>query len=126
MLNVRIIDDILSIDDHGGVQAEDSGNVTVTDQQWHHFAIVRSGLSLIAYLDGEQHMETSLQEVLAMDNVSIGVRDRDGTQDDYLPGKVDEFSIYAEALDIDKIRFLMEHLVFAVEKASNPDPVDQA
>jgi hypothetical protein len=86
MVNVRIIDDILSIDDHGGVQAEDSGNVTVTDQQWHHFAIVRSGKALIAYLDGEQHMETSLQEVLAMDNVSIGVRDRDGTQDDYLPG----------------------------------------
>lgn len=85
MLNVRIIDDILSIDDHGGVQTEDSGNVIVADQQWHHFAIVRSGLSLIAYLDGEQHLETSLEEVLAMDNVSIGVRDRDGEQDDYLP-----------------------------------------
>ena len=126
MVNVRIIDDILSIDDHGGVQAEDSGNVIVTDQQWHHFAIVRSGKALIAYLDGEQHMETSLQDVVAMDNVSIGVRDRDGTQDDYLPGKVDEFSIYAEALDIDKIRFLMEHLDFAVEKASNPDPADKA
>jgi hypothetical protein len=126
MINVRIIDDILSIDDHGGVQAEDSGNVTVTDQQWHHFAIVRGGKALIAYLDGEQHMETSLQDVVVMDNVSIGVRDRDGTQDDYLPGKVDEFSIYAEALDIDEIRFLMEHLVFPVENASNPDPADQA
>jgi hypothetical protein len=94
MVNVRIIDDILSIDDHGGVQVEDSGDVIVTDQQWHHFAIVRSGLSLIAYLDGEQHLETSLEEVLAMDNVSIGVRDRDGEQDDYLPGKVDEFKLY--------------------------------
>ena len=127
MINVRILDnDTLEIDDHGGVQTGVSGNVTVTDQQWHHFAIVRSGMSLIAYLDGEQHMETSLQDVVAMDNVSIGVRDRTGTQDDYLPGKVDEFSIYAEALDIDKIRFLMEHLDFAVESASNPDPADKA
>jgi hypothetical protein len=107
MLNVRIIDDILSIDDHGGVQTEVSGDVIVTDQQWHHFAIVRSGLSLIAYLDGEQHMETSLDEILAMDNVSIGVRDRDGEQDDYLPGKVDEFKLYTIAFDAEDIETIM-------------------
>ncbi len=125
MVNVRIIDDILSIDDHGGVQTEDSGDVSVTDQQWHHFAIVRSGLSLIAYLDGEQHMETSLQEVLTMDNVSIGVRDRDGEQDDYLPGKVDEFRIYTEAFDADRIETLtIPGGAFA--RASWPNPKDGA
>ena len=127
MINVRIIDDILRFDDHGGVQAEASGDVIVTDRQWHHFAMVRNGLSLIAYLDGEQHMETPLQEVLAMDNVSIGVRDRDGNQDDFLPGKVDEFSIYAEALDIEDIRLIKEHLVLpSAGNASNPDPADWA
>ena len=123
MLNVRIIDDILSIDDHGGVQAEDSGDVIVTDQQWHHFAIVRSGLSLIAYLDGEQHLETSLEEVLAMDNVSIGVRDRDGEQDDYLPGKVDEFKLYTIAFDAEDIETIMAP-GGSFPQASGPNPKD--
>ena len=123
MLNVRIIDDILSIDDHGGVQAEDSGDVIVADQQWHHFAIVRSGLSLIAYLDGEQHLETSLEEVLAMDNVSIGVRDRDGEQDDYLPGKVDEFKLYTIAFDAEDIETIMAP-GGSFPQASGPNPKD--
>ena len=123
MVNVRIIDDILSIDDHGGVQAEVSGDVIVTDQQWHHFAIVRSGLSLIAYLDGEQHMETSLEEVLAMDNVSIGVRDRDGEQDDYLPGKVDEFKLYTIAFDAEDIETIMAP-GGSFPQASGPNPKD--
>ena len=125
MVNVRIIDDILSIDDHGGVQVEDSGDVIVTDQQWYHFAIVRSGLSLIAYLDGEQHMDTSLQEVLAMDNVSIGVRDRDGEQDDYLPGKVDDFRIYTVALSADEIGTIMVP-GGAFPQASGPNPKNGA
>ncbi len=123
MLNVRIIDDILSIDDHGGVQTEDSGDVIVADQQWHHFAIVRSGLSLIAYLDGEQHLETSLEEVLAMDNVSIGVRDRDGEQDDYLPGKVDEFKLYTIAFDAEDIETIKAP-GGSFPQASGPNPKD--
>ncbi len=125
MVNVRIIDDILSIDDHGGVQAEVEGDVIVADQQWHHFAIVRSGLSLIAYLDGEQHMETSLEEVLAMDNVSIGVRDRDGEQDDYLPGKVDEFKLYTIAFDAEDIETIMAP-GGSFPQASGPNPKDDA
>ncbi len=125
MVNVRIIDDILSIDDHGGVQAEVEGDVIVADQQWHHFAIVRSDLSLIAYLDGEQHMETSLEEVLAMDNVSIGVRDRDGEQDDYLPGKVDEFKLYTIAFDAEDIETIMAP-GGSFPQASGSNPKDDA
>jgi len=86
---------------------------------------VRSGLSLIAYLDGEQHMETSLEEVLAMDNVSIGVRDRDGEQDDYLPGKVDEFKLYTIAFDAEDIETIMAP-GGSFPQASGPNPKDDA
>jgi len=53
MINIRIVNDIIRIDDSGGVSSEVSGDVNITDQQWHHIAAVRNGQSLTVYLDGE-------------------------------------------------------------------------
>jgi hypothetical protein len=108
MINIRIVNNIIRIDDSGGVSSEVSGDVNVTDQQWHHIAVVRNGQSLIVYLDGEQHLEASLGSVITMDNVSICVRSQsDGSKDDFLLGNLDEFRIYTEAFDADKIETLM-------------------
>ena len=126
MINIRIVNDIIRIDDSGGVSSEVSGDVNITDQQWHHIAAVRNGQSLTVFLDGEQHIEASLDNVLAMDNVSIGVRSQsDGSRDDYLLGNVDEFRIYTEAFDADRIETLMvPGGVFT--RASGPNPKDGA
>jgi sialidase-1 len=110
MINVRSTDDIIRLDDSGGVAEEPRGTIIIADRQWHHVALVRSGSELILFLDGNQHLTAPLDRVELLDNITIAARAQsDGSLDDYLPGKLDEVSIYAEALDIDQIRFIMEH-----------------
>ncbi|MHC4330839.1 MAG: LamG domain-containing protein [Planctomycetota bacterium] len=126
MINIRIVNDIIRIDDSGGVSSEVSGDVNVTDRQWHHIAAVRDGQSLTVYLDGEQHLEASLGSVLTMDNVSIAVRSQsDGSRDDFLLGNLDEFRIYTEAFDADRIETLMVP-GGTFTGASGPNPKDGA
>jgi hypothetical protein len=126
MINIRIVNDIIRIDDSGGVSSEVSGDINITDQQWHHIAAVRNGQSLTVYLDGEQHLEASLGSVLTMDNVSIGVRSQsDGSRDDFLLGNLDEFRIYTEAFDVDRIETLMVP-GGTFTGASGPNPKDGA
>jgi hypothetical protein len=126
MINIRIVNDIIRIDDSGGVSSEVSGDINITDQQWHHIAAVRNGQSLTVYLDGEQHLEASLSSILTMDNVSIAVRSQsDGSRDDFLLGNLDEFRIYTEAFDADRIETLMLP-GGTFTGASGPNPKDGA
>ena len=126
MINIRVVNNIIRIDDTGGVSAEVSGDVTIADQQWHHIAVVRNGQSLTVYLDGEQHLEAPLSSVSTMDNVSICVRSQsDGSKDDFLLGNLDEFRIYTEAFNADRIETLMAP-GGTFTGASGPNPKDGA
>lgn len=126
MINIRVVNDILRIDDTGGVGSEVSGEVKITGQQWHHMAAVRNGQLLTVYLDGAQHLDAPLASVQTMDNVSIGVRSQtDGSKDDFLLGKLDEFRIYTEAFDADRIETLMAPSG-TFTGASGPNPKDGA
>ena len=101
LINIRCNENVVGIDDKGGVGNESTlyGDITVTDGEWHHFAMTRTETVVTLYLDGEWLLDTPVVELMTMDHVTIGARSNaDGTVTKNFSGQIDEFKIYIRAM----------------------------
>ena len=78
---------------------------TVTDTQWHHVAVTKSGSTVVFYVDGVWDSPVTYTDVFTFSsNLEIGaVND---TFDASFLGLIDELAIYARPLDTNEIQAL--------------------
>src|ERR1043166_1762766 len=74
----------------------------VTDQNWHHIAVTRSGTTVVFYLDGAAYPAGSYGQTFTFTTeTAIGARG-DNLANSFL-GSIDELAIYNRALDSSEI-----------------------
>ncbi len=88
-----------------GISNVDSGGLKITDTNWHHVAVTKSGDSVILYIDGTAVAPQSFggQTFQFTTNAAIGARG-DNIVTDAFFGAVDELSIYSRPLSAAEIQ----------------------
>ncbi len=80
-------------------------NLNVTDGQWHHIVVVRETTTntVYLYIDGNQRFAstTSITDTLNTSE-SLSVGDTNGNDGPFI-GKIDELSLWSNAIDLDKV-----------------------
>jgi hypothetical protein len=100
----------LGIDDAGGLFLTRVGidNVTIpnliTDTNWHHVAVTKSGTSVVFYVDGLAYPAPSPYTSVFNFNTDIAIGARGDTLANSFLGSIDELSVYNRALSQSEIQ----------------------
>lgn len=87
---------------------------------WHHLALVRKGIKVLLYLDGEfdQELGSSFRlDILNAGNLIVGGSNCQSQNETNFDGYIDDLRIYNRALDMEEV----EELYFAPDQIASRD-----
>ncbi len=87
-----------------GTRTKKEGNKSITDNKWHHIALVYDEETIALYLDGKADIKEPLTEPLAKNNAKIWIGDRPGNSP--ANGSFDEIKFFIKALSEKEIEQL--------------------
>jgi hypothetical protein len=100
-----------------------SAPVTVTDTNWHHMAVTKSGSTVVFYVDGVPYAAPPYTDTFTFTtNAAVGAEPRGANVSNSFWGTVDELSVYNRALTANEIL----HIYFADSAGKCPPICDPA
>ena len=96
--------------ERGAYIAKNTARVNISNQQWHHYVLVRRGNTLRLFVDGLLENVSRVPRIIPINDLAYfsingsPCRGRDGTRN--LRGSVDELKVFARALDEREVDFL--------------------
>ncbi|MCU0913719.1 MAG: hypothetical protein MUC88_04040 [Planctomycetes bacterium] len=112
---------------HFGCNGPTGGNLdgitVVTDNAWHHVALVYDGINKIIYIDGREDARVASTGQIAVNTYPLFLGENSQSRGRQLKGRVDDARIYNRALTLDEIRKLMQG---DPRLAWNPQPISGA
>ena len=99
-----------------------AGTVEFEADQWYHVAVVRDGIDMIAYVNGQEDTRvTGTKEITFKDGFNIGAHANASRQ---FFGRMEDIRIYDHALTADEVLAIALAPFPKLERAAGPNPVN--
>jgi len=99
-----------------------AGTVELEADQWYHVAVVRDGIDMIAYVNGQEDTRvTGTKEITFKDGFNIGAHANASRQ---FFGRMEDIRIYDHALTADELLAIALAPFPKLELAAGPNPVN--